>query len=106
MIEQALLLSKQIPSQLLSCLYANICCFHERQGDLTTARLYHLHAAKLGDEACSTNLQDKISLTINMNNLSVVELKAGNVAAGLAAAKRALSFIERDMLAEINKNAV
>lgn len=40
-----------------------------------------------------------------MNNLSVVELKAGNVAAGLAAAKRALSFIERDMLAEINQNA-
>jgi len=40
-----------------------------------------------------------------MNNLAVVELKAGNVEASLTAARQALSYVEGEILAEINQNA-
>ena len=38
-----------------------------------------------------------------MNNLSVIELRTGNFPAALVAAKRALAFIEKDLLNEINE---
>lgn len=47
-------------------------------------------------------LNEKLSNAINISNGSVVELKAGNFASALAASKRALGLIERDILQEIN----
>jgi hypothetical protein len=38
-----------------------------------------------------------------MNNCSVVDLRSGNVTGALTAAKRALYFIEKEMLREINE---
>ena len=40
LIEQALVLNKEMSIKHQSCLLANICCFYERKGDLKTAQLY------------------------------------------------------------------
>ena len=94
-----------MPKRLQSCLLSNVCCFYERKNDLQMARLYYNAAAKLQqeqDEETPGKEQDKLAAKINaaidLNNLSVVELRSKNYPAALKAAKQALSQIESMML--------
>ena len=74
-----------MPHKLHSCLLANIACFYERKGDLKAAKLYQESSVEIGakgdDPLAATNM------AINFNNLSVIELRAGNFDAAFSAAK-------------------
>jgi hypothetical protein len=96
LIEQALVLTREMPHKLQSCLLANIACFYERQGDLKAAKLYQKNSFEVS--AKGDDPQAAVNMAINFNNLSVMELRAQNYDGALAAAKQAFGFVEQELL--------